>query len=580
MHGSWVDADDETRRVELLRRLNQISAKKTQLERQSSAPERDAKRPATARAPRRSRFNDAPAALARKGGLPAADAEKPAQLDVGAAAAAPLDKLDLMANDTKSSPPPHARGPGRVRTPSVLVSSQPGELLRASVTAYKNQQLSYCMRIVKDMLRLKDAFAFSKPIDRLWSRDQLPGYFEMISTPMDLGTVKHRLEAGSYLIPTPGGGPMDATFDADAYSRDMRLIFNNALTYNRPGDTFYDAATKLLEKFETKFKVLPNLNDMPVEPKKSKKRKKSSGFAGDRRRNAENRRRKAAAAAAKKGKTEGDSPVGAVKKDSAPKTKKATQSKSAAAKRASKSPTALKKRYDDMTLGELNSRLRLLEVKMNNRASSPVGANLYGAQAEALYDVPMTYEDKVKLSENVGKLPADKLQKLVALASKDKNSSMEVNNNEEIELDIDGMNNETLRDMEAFVNHTLYNRRGGSGPNADIGKMSKDELREEASKLSGIFQARKNRANGKRANGSSAAGNDGDAPTKSLYDSDSSSDSDDSSGSSGDSSSEEDSDSSGDEDHAETMRKRRERNLAHQQAMKAAGTPLQSPAYR
>ena len=49
------------------------------------------------------------------------------------------------------------------------------------------------------------------------------GYFEMISNPMDYGTIKTKLEAGGYP-------------DADAFAADVRLVAlaSNAVTYPNP----------------------------------------------------------------------------------------------------------------------------------------------------------------------------------------------------------------------------------------------------------------------------------------------------------------------------------------------------------
>lgn len=493
----------------------------------------------------------------------------------------------------------------RARTSALLLAAP--NLSTANLV--KNQQLTYCLRLVKDMLRLKDAFGFSKPIDRLWSRDQLPGYFEMISNPMDLGTIKHRLEAGSYLIPTPGGGSDDATFDADAFSADMRLVFSNARTYNRQGDIFYEAATRLSDKFDTRFAQMPTkfeANTANQSKSKSKKRKKSGGAplaAGERKKNGDNSRRKKVATVAKKrgaaaaatpntapavlddDSVNEDVAMAGTAKKSTPKSRKSTKTKAASgavdgggkAKKAL--PKLARKSLEEMTTDELYIRIRRIEVRQS--APTAAASNLYAMQAKALYDVEMTYDEKVQLSNNVSDLHADKLAKLFALASK--NTAVEVNNNEEVELYIDGLPNKTLRDMEALVLQALTSSRKGANhtppPNGDIIRMSATELDDELLRLRAVYNKR-TKVNGRKVS------EEGGTAKKSLYESDSSSDSDDSSASSSssddddDSSSSDDSDSSADQVSPETMRKRRERNLAHQQAMQAAGTPLQSPGYR
>lgn len=488
-----------------------------------------------------------------------------------------------------SSPSIAARGSSRVRTPSILLSSHPGEKVQAlhRSAASKNKQVAYCLRIVKDMLRLKDGFGFSKPIDQLWSVDQLPGYFEMVTNPMDLDTVRQRLESGYYLS-TPGKDEVEEVlFGVEAFSVDMRLIFKNAQTYNRAGDVFFEAATRLREKFEARIAQMPSLEQFAVQAaKKNKKRKKMHGASvGE-------KEKKGESAKARKGGSAGHTHSHGQKAGGS---KKKAINRSGGKSKASGNATTGKKKSGkaegvsqeagSMSVQDMEARLSALKrhqalTEAGSPASSPAaGGASYMAQAQALYHIPMTYAEKVQLSENVSQLPAEKLSKIIALATKNQASSMEVNNNEEIELDIDSMDNKTLREMEAYVNQTLFRRKKnlpGNMPNGDVFKMSKGEVAAEIEKLSlRLKQFYK-------GNGKSSGGGDGHGKkNRSFYDSDSSSDSDDSDGSdSSDESSSDDSDSSGDESEVESMKRRRERNLAHQQAMQAAGTPLPSPPYK
>lgn len=677
--------DGAERRVALLRRLNQITAARLRLERRAGRGDADESAPKRRRnaavkpaetdtaidsnsgETRATRFQDADVEDRNRVAEARADDALPASRAMSAGASrvaaratrhhspnsstraqtAPhaekmvLDsvppvpnahKLDLMlveADSRRAGPTPpatpsaSARGSGRVRTPSVLLSSQPGEAIPplVAVAVQKNKQLSYCLRMVKDMLRLKDAYGFSKPIDQLWAVDQLPGYFEMITKPMDLDTVRQRLEAGVYLMPVPGAAQNETKFDIDTFATDMRLIFNNARTYNREGDQFYQAATRLLEKFESKMAALPTPAQIAATmAKKSKKRRKNqhlTGPDGERKGGEGSKRRKTGAGGGGAHTTGGGD--GSKRKSSGGggRSRKAAGGggggdgggggrgagggASAVTRNTESEISASRKDSDKMSVRDMELRLRALKrqrtlTEAGSPASSPAaGGASYLAQAQALYQIAMSYEEKVQLSENVEKLPGDKLQKLVTLATKNKSSSMEVNNNEEIELDIDRMDNKTLRDMEAFVNQTLFKKKGslpGVGPNSDVIQMSRSQVIEEMDRLTAALSRRTSNGSGGKRNGSADAGadaygdgdGDGDGHVKkqrSFYDADSSSEEEDSdgSGSSDDESDSEDSDSSGDESDGALMRKRRERNLAHQQAMQAAGTPLPSPAY-
>lgn len=541
----------------------------------------------------------------------------PPPIDLDAVVApSPLASLDSFTNDRsrqKPAKPPSpqgspnlsARGSGRVRTPSVLLSSQPGEKIpSSSQTVSKNRQVGYCLRLVKDMTRLKDGYAFSRPIDQLWAVDQLPGYFDIVKHPMDLGTIRHRLE-NSFYMKSPGKDEVEeVTFDVDSFRSDMRLIFANAHSYNRSGDVFYDAATRLLEKFESKMAQMPSSEELEQQAaKKNKKRKKGVNATGEtpaKRSSDATKKRKVVSkgGGGSDGEENGQQPKRVVskKKPPAPSGGKSRQASNSTPKKkkASVQPEVVEpKDASRMSIPDMEVRLRALKrqrtlLQNGSPASPPAGGGAsYMAQAQALYHVEMTFQEKVLLSNNVGKLPPDKLQKIVALATKTKGSSMEVNFNDEIELDIDSMNNETLREMEAYVNQILSKKKRGSvvaSPNADILQMTASQISTEIEKVM-VTLRKRSKGKSKELGGEEGKGGPKDKKQKSFYDTDSSSDSDDESdgsgsGSSDDSSSGSSDDESDDESDQETMRQRRERNLAHQKAMQASGTPLPSPPYQ
>ena len=62
-------------------------------------------------------------------------------------------------------------------------------------------------------------------------------YLQVISSPMDLGTVKAKLEAGSYT-------------SMDGWAADVRLVFTNAVAYNGDRHEVGRLASQLLKKFE------------------------------------------------------------------------------------------------------------------------------------------------------------------------------------------------------------------------------------------------------------------------------------------------------------------------------------------
>ena len=68
----------------------------------------------------------------------------------------------------------------------------------------------------------------------------LPNYFDIIKTPMDLGTAKRKTEQGEYET-------------EKEFVDDVLLVFQNAMTYNAPTNQVYIDASTLKEKFEKEF---------------------------------------------------------------------------------------------------------------------------------------------------------------------------------------------------------------------------------------------------------------------------------------------------------------------------------------
>ena len=99
-------------------------------------------------------------------------------------------------------------------------------------------ELTECLEILESLGTKDDAEAFKIPVD--WEGLGLPDYPQIITRPMDLGTIQNRLEGGEYE-------------DHEAFAADVRLVWSNAKTYNQPGSGIYLAADRLSKIFEKKF---------------------------------------------------------------------------------------------------------------------------------------------------------------------------------------------------------------------------------------------------------------------------------------------------------------------------------------
>lgn len=117
---------------------------------------------------------------------------------------------------------------------SVSSSSSSGG---ASAIAKLSEPLQECHQILKMFQGKPEAEAFLEPVD--WEQYELFDYPQVITQPMDLGTIQTKLEEGKY--PSP-----------NEFAKDMRLVWRNAMTYNRQDSDIYATADKLSKLFEKK----------------------------------------------------------------------------------------------------------------------------------------------------------------------------------------------------------------------------------------------------------------------------------------------------------------------------------------
>jgi len=88
---------------------------------------------------------------------------------------------------------------------------------------------------LKLLMGMQTAGTFSKPVDP--AALHAPDYFRVIAVPMDLGTVREKLRMVSYE-------------NMLALAEDIRLTFQNAMTYNPAGHFVHSAAAALLSTFD------------------------------------------------------------------------------------------------------------------------------------------------------------------------------------------------------------------------------------------------------------------------------------------------------------------------------------------
>ncbi|TMW66347.1 hypothetical protein Poli38472_004112 [Pythium oligandrum] len=95
--------------------------------------------------------------------------------------------------------------------------------------------------MLKGMMEHKFGWVFSSPVDPVAL--SIPNYFKIVRRPMDLGTIKKKLDAGIYK-------------HMDQFAEDVRLTFNNAKTYNSEDQDVYNLAKDMLNDFNAEMRKL------------------------------------------------------------------------------------------------------------------------------------------------------------------------------------------------------------------------------------------------------------------------------------------------------------------------------------
>lgn len=108
-----------------------------------------------------------------------------------------------------------------------------------------SEPLKYCNEILKELFSKKHssvAWPFYKPVDA--EMLGLHDYHDIIKKPMDLGTVKRKMDSREYK-------------NAAEFAADVRLIFTNCYKYNPPDHDVVAMGHKLQDVFESRMAKVP-----------------------------------------------------------------------------------------------------------------------------------------------------------------------------------------------------------------------------------------------------------------------------------------------------------------------------------
>jgi len=143
---------------------------------------------------------------------------------------------------------------GVVHPPVHPPPSRPGRLT--------NQLVYIRTTVMKGLFKHQHSWPFLTPVDTV--KLGLPDYFKIIKSPMDLGTIRKRLDNNYYWC-------------ARECIDDVHLMFNNCYLYNKPGEDVTVMAQSLEKFFLSKLKSMPPVEvGMPPEAKKGATKTKSA----------------------------------------------------------------------------------------------------------------------------------------------------------------------------------------------------------------------------------------------------------------------------------------------------------------
>ncbi|XP_016468598.2 transcription factor GTE4 [Nicotiana tabacum] len=301
---------------------------------------------------------------------------------------------------------------------------------------HRKQLFRSCSDLLQRLMKHKHGWVFNEPVnvEALGLHD----YHDIIKHPMDLGTIKNRLSQNWYKSPKE-------------FAEDIRLVFSNAMTYNPKGQDVHVMAEQLSQIFEERWAAIEAkynpgwryqmYHDAGLPTPTSRRAHLPHPFVHE--------------------------PVPYHTLAHSPRARTLERSGSiTGAADANKKPFIF-------------SHVGRTPVPKKPKAKDPNKRD-------------MTYEEKQKLSTNLENLPSEKLDAIVQIIKK--RSTALNQNNDEIEVDIDSVDAETLWELDRFVTNYKKSlsknkrkaelalqaraRAAQSAPAASSGPMVADALKE------------------------------------------------------------------------------------------------------
>ncbi|KAG7488247.1 hypothetical protein MATL_G00032380 [Megalops atlanticus] len=327
-----------------------------------------------------------------------------------------------------------------------------------------SEQLKHCNGILKEMFTKKHAayaWPFYKPVDA--ERLGLHDYHDIIKQPMDLGTIRKKMDNREYK-------------DVQEFASDFRLMFFNCYKYNPPSHEVVAMAKKLQDVFEMRFAKIP---DEPVEAEHStqpcqhreKREKKDKRDVVESSSSSESSTESSSESDSSSDEEEEEEraqrlanlqeQLKAVREQlqiltQTPLLKPKKKEKLQKNKRKKHKKEPLRQKCEDR---KPKSKVKKRSIKgpstVQSKKSKLAVATCESEDEESV--APMTYEEKRQLSLDINKLPGDKLGKVVNIIQS-REPTLRDTNPEEIEIDFETLKLSTLRALERYVMTCLRKR--------------------------------------------------------------------------------------------------------------------------
>ncbi|VVC42045.1 Hypothetical protein CINCED_3A017924 [Cinara cedri] len=430
---------------------------------------------------------------------------------------------------------PRVPDEGILYSQNTTLPSGSGSISDGKTKEKLTEALKGCTEVLKELFTKKHAayaWPFYKPVDAAWLG--LHDYHDIIEKPMDLGTVKTKLDNREYK-------------NSKDFAGDVSLIFSNCYKYNPKDHDVVAMAKKLQAVFEARMSKVPPdppLLELKMEPEDESSSEGSSGSFSDsddsedlensrkiqefqeklnalqdqmkklieesarkkkQKKNSMNNSKKKKHSSSDKLIASASKPPLAVTLNSMPMNTMANSTINNDIKMLPSEPpmnakTAVQQVRPSMTnisavqnpkgakgkgtgtRGPTKAPAQPKRPRVNSKANNPKKKNSVSAPAFDSEDEdnakPMSYDEKRQLSLDINKLPGDKLGRVVHIIQS-REPSLRDSNPDEIEIDFETLKPSTLRELESYVASCLRKKPRKQQNNKKVSGKIKEELGEK-----------------------------------------------------------------------------------------------------